>query len=132
MNKTTTSILSIKPIHVCKKLNEIEKKWYNFSQNFSFFMEWKIIGFFSRLKKKIPMEKDIEIWFSGYWIWMKKNPQIFQLCRFNILIQIPSFKLICLFGMKIPTDSVTKEVQTDQYYGVFLFSYCTGLLLLVL
>lgn len=132
MNKTTTSILSIKPIHVCKKLNEIEKKWYNFSQNFSFFMEWKIIGFFSRLKKKIPMEKDIEIWFSGYWIWMKKKPQIFQLCRFNILIQIPSFKLICLFGMKIPTDSVTKEVQTDQYYGVFLFSYCTGLLLLVL
>lgn len=132
MNKTTTSILSIKPIHVCKKLNEIEKKWYNFSQNFSFFMEWKIIGFFSRLKKKIPMEKDIEIWFSGYWIWMKKKTQIFQLCRFNILIQIPSFKLICLFGMKIPTDSVTKEVQTDQYYGVFLSSYCTGLLLLVL
>lgn len=132
MNKTTTSILSIKLIHVCKKLNEIEKKWYNFSQNFSFFMEWKIIGFFSRLKKKIPMEKDIEIWFSGYWIWMKKKTQIFQLCRFNILIQIPSFKLICLFGMKIPTDSVTKEVQTDQYYGVFLSSYCTGLLLLVL
>lgn len=132
MNKTTTSILSIKLIHVCKKLNEIEKKWYNFSQNFSFFMEWKIIGFFSRLKKKKTMEKDIEIWFSGYWIWMKKNPQIFQLCRFNILIQIPSFKLICLFGMKIPTDSVTKEVQTDQYYGVFLSNYCTGLLLLVL
>lgn len=83
---------------------------------------------FSRLKKK--MEKDIEI-FQGIEYEFKKN-QIFQLCRFNILIQIPAFKLFRLFGMKIPTDSVTKEVQTDQYYGVFLSSYCTGLLLLVL
>lgn len=132
MNKTTTSILSIKLIHVCKKLNEIEKKWYNFSQNFSFFMEWKIIGFFSRLKKKKNNGKGHRNMIFRVLNMNEKKPQIFQLCRFNILIQIPSFKLICLFGMKIPTDSVTKEVQTDQYYGVFLFSYCTGLLLLVL
>lgn len=64
------------------------------------------------------MEKDIEI-FQGIEYEFKKN-QIFQLCRFNILIQIPAFKLIRLFGMKIPTDSVTKEVQTSVLWGLFV------------
>lgn len=85
---TTTSILSINLKLVCKKLNEIEKKEYIFH-----FYGMKDYSSFQDSKKGGKGHRNMIFRVLN----MNKKNRYSILCRFNFVIQIPSFKLICSF-----------------------------------